>query len=108
LGPDIPAAKAGACADESTASIVCEHIGDRARIVLAILQHKPLLPRDAIQEIGSIAYDLIQWPQEVRCKVLQVSVLHFSIMMKDDDDFFTPFLSTELLWRPWSSSFHGH
>ena len=87
---------------------VCEHIGDRAQIVLAILQHKPLLPRDAIQEIGSIAYDLIKWPQEVRCKVLQVSVLHFSIMMNCDDDFFTPFLSTELLWRPWPSSFHGH
>jgi hypothetical protein len=77
LGPDSPAAEAGACADESTSSSACERVGDRAQIVLAMLQHKPLLPRDAIQEIGSIAYDLIKWPQAVRQKVLQVSVLCF-------------------------------
>ena len=77
LGPDSAAAEAGAGADKSTTSSSCERLGDRAKIVLAILQHKPLLPRDAIQEISSIVYDLIKWPQAVRQKVLQVSVLCF-------------------------------
>jgi hypothetical protein len=99
LGPDSPAAEAGSCADESTASSVCNRIGDRARIVLAMLQHKPLLPLDAVQEIGSIAYDLIKWPQAVRHKVLQVSALYFSLMMMMIMNFplhFTPFVLTEL------------